>query len=393
MNPDVSVIMGCYNSEDTLDEALGSVLSQEFRGNLELITVDDGSRDSTRAILEAAAARDPRVKVLEHSENRGGGAARNTGVRAATGGVVLVFDSDDVLGDGSLQSMFDVLSSHPDLDGALFEEQRTFRGTNKRHYEPFRYYVETCPIELRAIFEGKKALIGNFMYRKPAFEKAGGYPEHHGFDTQGFCIRFMSRGLRAQVAPTSFFWHRVSGPVASYFERVFASGRFNLNMYLIYEDMIELFSGAALNLIMDAQIFRTTGFQSSGISSRLQELERSGVSVLRKAGSEELDSRSEAFLQGVLALRELNYERALGLFGTAAKAGLASPVLNFNLIRSAIRLAGTSPSRTIEEALKAVEQLRIRKLPSTRGWTLLDRALVKAARKMIAAHGIDDPIS
>ena len=100
-----------------------------------------------------------------------------------------------------MQSMFDMLNSLSDLDGALFEEQRTFRGIDKRHYEPFRYYTETCPVEIRAIFEGKKALIRNFIYRKPAFEKAGGYPEHHDFDTQGFALTSSPEDCRAQVAP------------------------------------------------------------------------------------------------------------------------------------------------------------------------------------------------
>jgi glycosyltransferase involved in cell wall biosynthesis len=393
MSVDVSVIMGCYNSEKTLEEAVRSVLSQQFSGSFELIAVDDGSRDSTAAILRRLAALDPRLKVLTHEENRGGGAARNSAVQAARSDVLLAFDSDDVLGEGALHLMFDMLRSRSNLDGVLFDEQRTFNGTRKDRYEPFRYYIDSAPVELYAIFQGKKALIGNFMYRRSAFLKAGGYPEHHGFDTQGFCFRFLSNGLRARVAKGSYFWHRVNGPVASYFERAFASGRYNLNMYLVYEDVLERFSPAALGVIARSSVFRTSGFQSEGITSRLQELERCGTAVLKAEGDPPLDAGLAAFLQGVLALRAERHEQAASAFLSATTTGLSTPLLHFNLIRAALGLAGTPSACAIEASLEAVEKLRIRKLPSNRGWTLFDRGLVKAARMVLSAHGIDDPIS
>jgi glycosyltransferase involved in cell wall biosynthesis len=396
MNPEVSIIMPCYNSEATLSEAVDSVLSHPFKGSLELIAVDDCSTDRTLQILREKADHDSRLKVIRHEENRGGGAARNTGIGYAHGDAILVFDSDDVLGVRAVEPMLELLNARSDLDGALFEEQRTFRGKDKDHCSPFRYYEEHAPIELRAVFQGQKALIGNFMFRRSAFEKAGGYPEHHGFDTQAFCMRFLSSGLRAQVAPGSFFWHRVSGPTASYFDRVFASGRFNLNTYLIYEDMIEQFSNEALTVIMNANVFRVSGFSSEGsegIAGQLQSLQRSGVEVLRNEDADDLDVRSRSFIHGVIALRNEDYANAIRQFSDSARTGLSSPILAFNLVRCTLGLAGTEKARGIDAALAAVEQLRVRKMPSTRGWSLLDRALVKAARVILSKHGIEDPVS
>ena len=164
-------------------------------------------------------------------------------------------------------------------------------------------------------------------------------------------------------------------------------------MYLVYEDMIEQFSSAALNVIMDAPVFRASGFQSEGITSGLQALEHSGTGVLKGSDDPPLDSRCAAFLQGVIALRETKYELANTCFVMAAKEGLCSPLLHFNLIRSALGLADVPVPKAIEASLQAVEQLRIRKLPSTRGWTLFNRGVVKTARMVLTAHGIDDPIS
>jgi dolichol-phosphate mannosyltransferase len=58
------------------------------------VLVDDGSTDGTAAVLEALAARDPRVRILRHPENRGVGAAMRTGLAAASGDVTVVYDAD-----------------------------------------------------------------------------------------------------------------------------------------------------------------------------------------------------------------------------------------------------------------------------------------------------------
>jgi glycosyltransferase involved in cell wall biosynthesis len=393
MGPEVSVVMPCYNSEATLSEAVSSVLAHTFKGRLELIAVDDCSTDRTPQILREKSDHDSRLKVIRHDENRGGGAARNTGISSARGDTILVFDSDDVLGERAVEPRLGLLNARPDLNGALFEEQRTFRGRDRGHYSPFRYYQEHAPIELRAVFQGKKALIGNFMFRRAVFEQVGGYPEHHGFDTQAFCMRFLSKGLRAQVAPGSFFWHRVSGPTASYFDRVFASGHFSLNTYLIYEDIIERLSNKALSIIMNADVFRVSGFDENGIAAQLESLQRSGIEVLRTDGDNELDVRLKSFVLGVIALRNGDYAEAILRFSDSARTGLSSSILCFNMIRCTVGLAGTEKARIVDTSLVVAEQLRTRKTPSTRGWSILDRALVKAARSILSMHGIEDPLS
>lgn len=91
--PAVSVIMPIYNAERYLVESLESVLCQTLE-DIEVICVDDGSTDSTPAILETYAKSDPRIRVIS-KENAGYGAAMNTGLAAATGDYVGVVEPDD----------------------------------------------------------------------------------------------------------------------------------------------------------------------------------------------------------------------------------------------------------------------------------------------------------
>jgi len=89
--PTVSVILTCFNGERYIAKAIQSVLDQTWR-DFELIVVDDGSTDGTSAVVRAIP--DPRLRYVR-KENSGPGAARNTGIEAATGEWVAFLDCDD----------------------------------------------------------------------------------------------------------------------------------------------------------------------------------------------------------------------------------------------------------------------------------------------------------
>ncbi len=94
--PRISVIVAAYNVEKYLPAAMDSLTGQTY-DNIEIIAVDDGSTDSTGALLDAYAGRDGRIKVLHHDRNRGLFAARKTGIAEATGDYTLFLDGDDYL--------------------------------------------------------------------------------------------------------------------------------------------------------------------------------------------------------------------------------------------------------------------------------------------------------
>jgi len=94
MDPLVSVIMPVYNGEPFFGASLDSALCQSYR-NIEVIVVDDGSQDRTKAIAESRAAADPRVRVISQP-NRGLAASRNRGLASAAGEFVAPLDADDI---------------------------------------------------------------------------------------------------------------------------------------------------------------------------------------------------------------------------------------------------------------------------------------------------------
>ena len=91
----ISVIIPCYNEQDTLRDVTASVLAIASEGlDVEAVIVDDCSKDGSLKVAEELAAANPAVKVLKHEVNRGKGAALRTGFMAATGDFVCVQDAD-----------------------------------------------------------------------------------------------------------------------------------------------------------------------------------------------------------------------------------------------------------------------------------------------------------
>jgi len=107
--PKVSVIIPTYDRLPMVKEAVDSVLAQDFE-DFELIVVDDGSTDGT---VEEIKRYGGRVRLLEHSENRGVSAARNKGVLNARGKYIAFLDSDDLWVKGKLKIQVAFLDENP----------------------------------------------------------------------------------------------------------------------------------------------------------------------------------------------------------------------------------------------------------------------------------------
>jgi glycosyltransferase involved in cell wall biosynthesis len=127
----VSVVMPACDEEAFIGEALASVLAQTYRP-LEIIVVDDGSRDRTAEIAAAHGAR-----VL-HRPHRGVAAARNAGLRASRGAYWAIFDADDVMAPERLARQVDHLRRHPEhgLVFGLTEAFVTPGEPRPPHYDP-----------------------------------------------------------------------------------------------------------------------------------------------------------------------------------------------------------------------------------------------------------------
>lgn len=100
----LTIIVPVYNVEQYLEECLDSIISQQTKYNYSVICIDDGSTDSSPAILERYKER----ITIVHQENGGLSKARNAGLRQADGEYVLFVDSDDILLPGAIEELLDI---------------------------------------------------------------------------------------------------------------------------------------------------------------------------------------------------------------------------------------------------------------------------------------------
>jgi cellulose synthase/poly-beta-1,6-N-acetylglucosamine synthase-like glycosyltransferase/peptidoglycan/xylan/chitin deacetylase (PgdA/CDA1 family)/spore germination protein YaaH len=89
----VSVVMAAYNEEKVIAETLRTLLATDYKGEIEVVVVDDGSRDETAAEVERVARSQPRVRLL-HQENHGKARALQRGLAAARYGIIVFVDAD-----------------------------------------------------------------------------------------------------------------------------------------------------------------------------------------------------------------------------------------------------------------------------------------------------------
>jgi glycosyltransferase involved in cell wall biosynthesis len=112
-NPEVTVLMSCYNASRWLHLAINSVLCQTFE-NIEFILVDDGSTDGTWNIIQACRDMDQRIVAIR-KENTGLSDSLNVGIANARGAWIARLDADDLCEPDRIAGQFSFVQNHPDV--------------------------------------------------------------------------------------------------------------------------------------------------------------------------------------------------------------------------------------------------------------------------------------
>ena len=167
--PAISIVLATYNRAMLLPKAIASVQAQTF-ADWELIVVDDGSVDETRAVVQEIQRQDPRVRYVRQ-DNQGGAAARNTGIRHAQGECVAFQDDDDQWNPEKLSRQHALMAAHPEygwLYGFMHIENRA-TGERSVHGRVVTTYREL----FRGYFVGPQTVL----IRRACFDRVGFFQE------------------------------------------------------------------------------------------------------------------------------------------------------------------------------------------------------------------------
>ncbi len=175
--PRVSVVMSVYNGGRLVADAIDSILTQSL-SDFEFIIVNDGSTDGTLAVLESYAAKDARIRILDQA-NTGLTKALVRGVAAARAPLIARMDADDLSNPERLERQAALLDSRPDLVAVSCGIENVAHDLRPLGLAVRRFDEVSLPLLLA--FSNIIAGHGNMMFRKSAYDQAGGYDPEFRF--------------------------------------------------------------------------------------------------------------------------------------------------------------------------------------------------------------------
>jgi len=194
---EISVVIPAYNEQEALPPVLDDVIAQmdAIGRPYEIIVVDDGSTDATCDVC----GRYPSVKLLRHKTNRGTGAARTTGVRAAQGELILMTDADGTYPISAFPRMLDELRENDMVIGARDREMGTLRFLRSAAKEFIRALASY--LTLTKIPDLNSGLRG--MRRSRVLEFAPILPNTHSW-VSTITMAMLSSGYNVSWIPISY---------------------------------------------------------------------------------------------------------------------------------------------------------------------------------------------
>jgi glycosyltransferase involved in cell wall biosynthesis len=190
--PLVSVIMAAFQAEEFLEDAISSILAQDY-APFEVVVCDDGSTDRTPEILAAH----PELQVIRQP-NSGAAAARNAAVAASSGELLAIFDADDLWPPARLSVQADYLVEHHEVGCVLGRQE----------------WINPPPWLARDAVYGELDGIPilSAMLRRSVFDAVGGFDESftHSEDMD-LLFRLRERGVPIEILPEVVMYRRFHG--------------------------------------------------------------------------------------------------------------------------------------------------------------------------------------
>lgn len=261
--PSVTVVVPTRDRKESLEECLKSVFSQDYPADqVEIIVIDDASRDGTRDLEQLHACR-----LFTNKENRGQSYCRNLAAKAANGEILAFLDSDCVAGPfwlrdlvqcfqwnilGAVGGYVDGYSDRSGLDryDRVFSSLHLGRHIQLGRNDGSGFYIPTC----------------NLLIKKDVFLETGGLREslHLGEDVD-FCWRMRRTGRYALYVPSGVVKHKHRTRLGSMLRRRFDYGTSEASLYKLHPDKRKIlhmrplptvaFAGFCLALILLNPLF------------------------------------------------------------------------------------------------------------------------------------------
>ena len=261
-----SVIIPVFNRPDEVEELLDSLSSQDYKGDFEVVVVEDGSSVPCKDVVSRYSGKlDVKYFV---KPNSGPGPSRNYGVERARGEYVIILDSDCVLPEGYLSAVDESLGHEP---------ADAFGGPDCAHdsFTPIQKaisYSMTSFFTTGGIRGGKKKMDKfyprsfNMGVRRKVYEELGGFSRMRFGEDIDFSIRIFKGRYSCRLIPEAWVWHKRRTDLDKFFKQVFYSGIARINLHKRHPGSMKLvhllpmlFTVGVIGLVVAALVLRFVG--------------------------------------------------------------------------------------------------------------------------------------
>jgi glycosyltransferase involved in cell wall biosynthesis len=204
-SPTVAVVVGAYQSERWIAEALDSILGQT-RPPDEVVVVDDGSTDGTAAVLERYA---DRIRIVRQP-NGGCPAAHNRGIREARSDFVALCGADDIWEPQKLEWQLEAIRTHPEAD-VFFGHALLFDRVVGEHARPPGSGLLDIDAFREALYRANCVCAPSVVIRRSRFQELGPFIENFGADDYEYWFRCLRAGVRFYYDPRPLLRWRQHG--------------------------------------------------------------------------------------------------------------------------------------------------------------------------------------
>jgi GT2 family glycosyltransferase len=256
----ISVVIPCFNAASTLGYQLEALRKQSWHEAWEVIVADNGSTDTSIDVVRKYQQVMPNLRFVKATRRQGAAHARNVGVGAAEGELILFCDADDEVGDGWLAAMAKALEQHDfvasrwDVEKLNSPQVRKSRqngqasGLQEYSYPPFLPHAASCGMGIRRVLH----------------EMIGGFDEQMRYlqDTD-YCWRLQLVGTSIHFVPDAVVHLRYREKLGDSYRQAKNYGEYNVLLYKKYREfgMPELSPSAGLKgwlklLVNASHLFR-----------------------------------------------------------------------------------------------------------------------------------------
>ncbi|MDQ3109954.1 MAG: glycosyltransferase [Bacteroidota bacterium] len=312
MDPKISVILPVYNTEKFIALSVGTILTQSFT-DFELIIIDDGSTDTTPAILKEISRSDERMKILTKPHS-GIVESLNFGISNSRGKYIARMDGDDAMYPLRLEKQAEHLDLHPGtgLVSCLVEHGGDF--STQEGYATYIHWMNSQltskEISLNRFVESPMA-HPSVMFRKDVAEQFGAYREGNFPEDYELWLRWMENGVCMEKVPYQLlFWNDLSERLSRIDVR-YSSEAFNRikTDYLVrfLEDKIKgrkiWLCGAGRGTRKKSDLMLDSGYTFGGYLDVDPKKAGKIFNGLRVSEIEEMPSKEEAYFVSYVSTR------------------------------------------------------------------------------------------